>query len=105
MNFRYDVSVMILLRINIFSKIIRETSYRKLTIKPHKLYYKYNLLVSLLNSNEVITKTSHVTEFKKATFDAQLQIFRNTDFNYLKCAIHHDSIAIHSLSIHKLLNG
>ena len=43
-RFRYGVSVMILLRISIFSKVITETSYPKLTIKPHKLYYKYNLL-------------------------------------------------------------
>ena len=55
-EFRYDVSVMILLRINILSKIITETSYPKLTIKPHKLHNKYNLLASLLNSSEMITK-------------------------------------------------
>ena len=42
-SFRYDVSVMILLRISILGKIITETSYPKLTIKPHKLHYKYLL--------------------------------------------------------------
>ena len=30
--------------LRILSKIITETSYLKLKIKPHKLYYKYNLL-------------------------------------------------------------
>ena len=45
-SFRYDFSVMILLRIGSYlSKIIAEASYPKLTIKPHKLHYKYNLLV------------------------------------------------------------
>ena len=48
--FGLDVSVMILLRINILSKIITETSYPKLTIKPHKLHYKYNLLASFVKA-------------------------------------------------------
>ena len=45
-SFIYDGSVMILLRINILSKIITETSYTKLMIRPNKLHYKYNLLAS-----------------------------------------------------------
>ena len=39
MSFGYDVSVMILLRILILSKIITLTSYLKLTIKTNKPYY------------------------------------------------------------------
>ena len=42
MSFGYDVSVMILLRILILSKIITLTSYLKLTIKTNELHYIYN---------------------------------------------------------------
>ena len=63
----YDVSVMILLRINILSKIITETSYPKLTIKPHKLHYKYNLLASLLNSSYVLSGIITVASYLKLT--------------------------------------
>ena len=40
-EFGYDVSVMILLRILILSKIITPTSYLKLTIKTNELRYIY----------------------------------------------------------------
>ena len=39
MSFGYDVSLMILLRILILSKIIILTSYLKLTIKTNKPHY------------------------------------------------------------------
>ena len=39
MSFGYDVSVMIVLRILILSKIITLTSYLKLTIKTNKPHY------------------------------------------------------------------
>ena len=54
-------------------------------------------------------------DLRKPIFRAELQIFRNTEFNYLKCCIlkeqvlvciHYSSTAIHSLVIHQqLLSG
>ena len=41
MSFGYDVYVMILLKILILSKIIRLTSYLKLTIKTNESHYIY----------------------------------------------------------------
>ena len=57
-SFSYDVSVMMLLRI--LSKII---TYLKLTIKPHKLHYIYNLLGSAVGSAEEdeVNRTHSIT--------------------------------------------
>ena len=56
MSFRYDGSVVILLRINILNKMITETSYLKLTIKPHKLHYKNKLVASTIQQQWINNK-------------------------------------------------
>ena len=74
MNFSYDICVMILLRI--LSKIITETSYPKLTIKPHKLHYQCKLSGSDVGSAK--GPWSHTeTLYPKATIKPHKLHYKN----------------------------
>ena len=54
MSFGYGVSVMILLRILILSKIIALISYLKLTIKTNKPHYIYNESVIIVVTQSLV---------------------------------------------------